>query len=289
MLNFLIGSGRCGSTLLYEVLARHSQVGFISNLDERLPFAPNFIRRLGSRLYRCTPGDFPAKRVRPCEGQRVLSKEVSPLVVDSFRDLMAADVTPWLAQGMRRFFEERAVAEGVEHYLHKFTGWPRALFLHEIFPEARFVHIVRDGRAVANSWLQMTWWRGHLGHSGWHFGPLPEVYRQEWEDAGRSMVHLAGIGWKTLMDAFTFARRSIPSHLWMEVRYEDLIADPRKQIDVILEFLGLPWTADFERRFARYTFSVSRTDAFRRNLTPDQLALLNRSLADHLHAFGYSA
>ena len=33
---FVIGTGRCGSTLTEEILCRHPEVGFISNLDDRL-------------------------------------------------------------------------------------------------------------------------------------------------------------------------------------------------------------------------------------------------------------
>jgi hypothetical protein len=35
-LGFVIGTGRCGSTLIQEVLARHPQVGFVSNLEDKL-------------------------------------------------------------------------------------------------------------------------------------------------------------------------------------------------------------------------------------------------------------
>jgi hypothetical protein len=36
-LGFVIGTGRCGSTLVQEVLARHPEVGFVSNLEDKLP------------------------------------------------------------------------------------------------------------------------------------------------------------------------------------------------------------------------------------------------------------
>jgi hypothetical protein len=36
MLGFVAGTGRCGSTLVDEVLARHPEVGFVSNLDDKL-------------------------------------------------------------------------------------------------------------------------------------------------------------------------------------------------------------------------------------------------------------
>lgn len=289
MLNFIIGTGRCGSTLVSEVITRHPDVNFVSNIDDLWPRIPESIRRLSGVIYRGTPTGFRAKRLSPSEAYLALSREVSPTVVNPFRDLVAADATPWLAKRLRVFFESRGAAERGQHFVHKFTLWPRALFLHEVFPEARFVHIVRDGRAVANSLLQMPWWSGHLGPSRWELGPLPDGYAQEWDREGRSLVHLAGISWKLLMDAFEAARTAMPSDLWLEVRYEDLLADPRKHMDVILEFLGLSWTQGFERGFARHTFCTGRADAFRRDLTPEQLSLLERALTSHLHRYGYPA
>lgn len=291
MFAFVIGSGRCGSTLVHEVLARHPEAGFVSNLDDRWARCPQGVRRRGSAIYRRVPPGLTRKgrlRFAPSEGYRVLAREVSPLLVDPFRDLTAADATPWLAGRLRTFFETRAAAEGAPVFSHKFTGWPRAGLLHEVFPGARFVHVVRDGRAVANSWLQMPWWRGHLGPAGWHFGPLPEPYAAEWDAADRSHVLLAGIAWKLLMDSYASARAGLPAGAWLEIRYEDVLADPRGQMKRVLEFLGLGWGDAFERGFARHAFSPARAAAFRRDLPAAQQAGLDRSLADHLDRFGYS-
>ena len=38
----------------------------------------------------------------------------------------------------------------------------------------------------------------------------------------------------------------------MEVRYEDVLAEPREHMRGMLDHLGLDWTPAFERGFARY-------------------------------------
>src|SRR5690349_1029890 len=51
---FIVGTGRCGSTLVQELIARHRQVGFISNVDSTLgAFDPK--GRANSLLYGSTP------------------------------------------------------------------------------------------------------------------------------------------------------------------------------------------------------------------------------------------
>jgi hypothetical protein len=287
---FFLGTGRCGSSLVHEVLARHPDVGFMSNVDDRLaPLAP--LGRWNGALYRRVPPTFTQKgraRFAPSEGYRVLGRKVSPALVDPVRDLVGDDATPWLAERFRRFFEERADAQGAPVFTHKFTGWPRAGFIHRVMPDARFVNVVRDGRAVANSLLQMPWWRGYRGPEAWGWGPLPDPYGREWASSGRSFAILAGIEWKLLMDAFEQAKAAVPAAQWLDVRYEDVVADPRGSLDGILRFLGLRWTDGFERGFSRHAINPSRTDAYRRELSIRDVQELERSLAAHLERLGYA-
>ena len=287
---FLLGSGRCGSTLVHEVLARHPDVGFVSNLDDRLP-AIDALGRSNRAAYRVVPPALTRKgrpRFAPSEGYRLLARRVSPAVVDPCRDLVADDATPWLAERFRGFFVRRAAAQASPLFLHKFTGWPRAGFIQRALPDARFVHVIRDGRAVANSLLQMPWWRGYLGPERWGWGPLPDPYAREWASSGRSFVVLAGIEWKLLMDAFDRARGTVPPERWLDIRYEDIVADPRAAFAEMMGFLGLAWSDDFERAFSRHEFRMSRLDAYRNELSLRDVELLDRSLAKHLVRAGYS-
>ncbi|MGA8633708.1 MAG: sulfotransferase [Candidatus Dormiibacterota bacterium] len=287
---FVLGTGRCGSTLVEEVLCRHPSVGFVSNLEDRFNL-PLTAGRWNGSLYRRLPAAVTQKsRVRyaPSEAYRVLLREVSPVLASPMRDLVAADVTPWLEARFRRFFIERASVQHTQTFLHKFTGWPRAGFIRGVFPSGRFIHVVRDGRAVANSWLQMPWWLGFEGPDHWQWGPLPDDLAAEWDESGRSFVVLAGLLWKMLIDAFDNARKAIPATDWLEIRYEDVAANPRTAFATMLEFCGLPWDAEFERGFERHTFTASRSDAFRRDLAPDDVDRLSQILATELAARRYS-
>ena len=175
---FMLGTGRCGSTIVGQVVAMHDQVGFIANVDDRFA-GLNRKGRMNNRIYRALPaplqkqggrrggasGGRLASGVRsvamtPSEGYRLLDRHVSPMLSAPMRDLVAEDASEWLSRRLRTFFERRAAAQGRPLFLHKFTGWPRAGLLHAVFPEARFVHVVRDGRAVACSLVQQPWWDG---------------------------------------------------------------------------------------------------------------------------------
>lgn len=286
---FVLGTGRCGSSLVHEVLARHPDVGFISNVEDNLPQF-RIMGRWNNAIYRKIPQRFTRKgrlRYGPSEAYRVLDRQVSPALLMPLRDLTATDATPWLSERFRTFFECRARAQGAPVFLHKFTGWPRAGFIQRSLPGARFVHVIRDGRAVANSTLQMPWWQGYRGPSHWQSGPLPQPYDAEWEASGRSFVLLAGLEWKLLMDAFEAAEQAAPAGSWLNVRYEDIVAEPRRRFPELLQFMGLEATPSFEASLAGYRFDTSRTRAFRTDLNGPSLRLLEDSLTTHLHRYGY--
>jgi hypothetical protein len=287
---FLIGTGRCGSTLVHGLLARHPGVGFISNLEDRWPSLPPVARRAGNALYRHTPARVTGTgrlRVAPSEAYRALAREVSPMVTEPSRDLVAADAMPWLAERFRAFFAARARAQRTPVLLHKFTGWPRTGFVGAALPEARFINVVRDGRAVVASGLKTPWWRGHQGPERWPWGPLPPAYAAEWEASGRSFVVLAGLGWKVLMDAYATARELVPAGRWLDVRFEDVLTQPQECFKEMLSLMELDEDTTFNRALSRTRFAEHRRDAFRRELGPAAVDLLERSLADHLRLWGY--
>src|SRR3954470_8947546 len=108
---FVLGTGRCGSTLVHELLSRHPDVGFVTNVDDRT--GSTAAGRMQAELFRRLPAAATRKGrvgLAPSEAYRALEREVSPLVVEPTRDLEAADAVPWLADRFRSFFATRADA-----------------------------------------------------------------------------------------------------------------------------------------------------------------------------------
>ncbi|MFJ2604230.1 sulfotransferase family protein [Streptomyces sp. NPDC091279] len=83
-----------------------------------------------------------------------------------------------------------------------------------IWPHARFIHIVRDGRDLAAS----------------HLKTVP--------DWGYRTVAEAAYGW---LEVVSRPRLEAPAGRYLEVRYEDLITRPRQTAERMLDHLGLAW------------------------------------------------
>jgi len=288
---FVIGTGRCGSTLLNEILTKHQDSSYLSSFEEDHRGMLGKMSPLSGRLYRA--GHLPLlkrfeHKFKPTEAYGLIRRKVSSIYVQPTKDLLASDVTPWLQNRFRSFFQERYERAGKPVLIHKYTGWSRLGFFSKIFPEAKFVHVYRDGRAVANSWLQVPWWTGYQGPDQWLWGPLNDQQKAVWEECDQSYVALAGLCWNMLMESYETSSAAFSSDNYLNVRYEDYIDDPATWSKQILEFSGLDWSSDFESQLSRFNITPARADAYRRDLSANQLAILDSITAPTLSKLGYA-
>jgi hypothetical protein len=131
----------------------------------------------------------------------------------------------------------RALIEGLAENFRRAAGKPRwaektppnAHFmvpLGEIFPEARFIHLLRDGRDVACSLLTMDWIDLTTGHKSYHTETMTGAARH-WRD--------------TVMAAREQAAHPSLTGRVLEVRYEALVTDTAATMRQVLAFLGEEW------------------------------------------------
>jgi hypothetical protein len=202
-----------------------------------------------------------------------------------FRDLIDADVTPNKKNSLHRIFEDLLSLQRPT-LLAKLTGWPRIRFLKEVFPDAKFVHIIRDPRATAFSLMNIGFWWGWQGPQNWRFGPLPTKYEEIWVRHNKSFVSLAGIAYMLILDAYYDAKPHIPEDDIMEIRYEDFCEDHMGIAKQITNFFGLEFTPFFEQKIRKYSLD-SMNFKYKEGLTPDQIYKLNEVTLPYIEKFGY--
>lgn len=202
-----------------------------------------------------------------------------------FRDLLAEDVSERSKERVRKALGG-VTTDNRPRLSMKITGWPRLGLLSSIFPTAKFIHLGRDGRSVANSFMNVPWWRGWQGPENWRWGKLPDNYREEWEFHGRSFVALAGIQWKIFMDALESAKDALPERDLLDLNYQELCADPAGVYAKALNFCELEESAFFSRSLEKFSL-VDTGGKWRRDLSERQQQILNEVLAGYLEKYGY--
>lgn len=280
----IIGTGRCGSTLLQGVLALHPNLAWLSQLTERYPGVPRLNRLAMIALDTPLLSRLAARALEPIEPYAFWDA-YCPGFSRPIRDLVASDVLPDRKNKLRAAVAAMLTGRR-NRVLLKITGWPRVGYLKELFPDAKFVHVYRDGRAVASSLLRVPWWDGWRGPGSWRWGGLSPAQETAWERHGRSFVALAALEWEILMDAQNQARAMLPTEDLMDVRYEDLCARPTEVIRRVTEFAGLPWAPEFAAAVARVTFRNSN-NKWGEQLTSGQQRVMTECLGEALTRYGY--
>lgn len=281
----IVGTGRCGSTLLHTLLIRHRRVAWLSELCARAPRRP----RLNALLMHAldVPGAHrPLLRVLDPAEAYELWRGIHAGFPEPCRDLREADATPAAKARAQRTLGTMLTRRR-DRLLLKITGWPRTGFLRAILPGARFVHIRRDGRSVASSLLAQPWWPGWQGPSRWGCGPLTREQHERWERHGRSFAVLAGLEWEILMDAFAEAARPLADSEILQVDYEELCREPEVQLRRVLEFADLEWTPSFAREVRSFSFE-NANDRWRSALPAEEREALEAALAPALARHGFS-
>jgi hypothetical protein len=280
---FITGLGRSGTTLIHTMLSTHPQVNWLSLLCGKFPGRPYLNRWLMWLIDVPILNIYLKRRFVPLENYAFWDFYFAGFSHPS-RDLVASDVSVRASRSLRKVASELLTLKR-NRLLIKITGLPRISFLHAIFPDAKFVHVTRDGRAVANSRLNASFWKGWHGLNIWG-GQMPERYRQEWERHRRSFVALAGIEWKTHMDQLEAVKQEFPNIDICQVRYERFCANPIGELKRIADHCELAWGPKFETA-TRAFYVKNENGKWKTDLTDGQRAILEEVLGPYLVKYGY--
>src|SRR5579864_4580245 len=183
---------------------------------------------------------------------------------------------------LRIIMEEIARKQGVDRWIDSTpTNVPHMPRIHRDFPDALFVHIIRDARDVALSLDKRSWSR-----------PLP------WDR--KTSLLAAGLYWEWIVRK----GRQLGTKLaprYMEVRYEDLVHRPQESLAAIGNFLQQD--LDYVRIQQASIGSVKKPlTSFKEDLQegrftpvgrwkdkfpPDQLVEFERLVGTYLQELGY--
>ena len=145
----------------------------------------------------------------------------------------------------------------------------------EVYPEARIIHVVRNGLDVAHSLLtrEASLRQSLLGRCKRNILMMLPGRRER--VTGRDFPHLeAGFRlWERYLDVATAHLAEVPDRLKLEFRYEDLLARPQETLQQLTQFLGLPVTSV---RIDQVTGSINGTRRFA--CASKQLSVLEQEL-----------
>lgn len=276
----VVGAGRSGTKLLRGVLASHPEVVCF-------PREINYIWRHGNTR-------FPTDELKPHHAR--------PKVVDYIRGR----------------FEDLRVSRGGARVVEKTcANVLRIDFVHAVFPEACIIHVVRDGRAVAESarrrwqappdpryllekarWIPVSdmpyyfvrylyYQLGRLGsgktvQTSWgpRFTGLDELVRE------KTLIEVCGLQWSTCVQAAHVAMKRLPPEQAITVHYEDLVSDPLSTAEWVFQRVQLAFSPE-SRHYVNREVHRDNLGKWQANLSDEDLRLLVPLIQTELTKQGY--
>jgi hypothetical protein len=212
---FIVGASRSGTTMLRLILNRHpdfaipAESHFLIPLLESLPLegklSSDQLQTALRTIYGCS---------RFQRGWRLSREDVARL-----GEQLAA---PTLAELVHALFQHEIAGTGKRRWGDKTPEYaPYMLPLARLFPAARFIHIVRDGRDVSNS-LRTRGWRG-------------------WTEYQRARY------WSRTVLQASRDGGQLGEHRFLTVSYEELVTNTETVVGRICAFLAIPFVAEICR------------------------------------------
>lgn len=257
---FIVGAPRSGTTLLRDLLRAHPRLSFPPE-SQVLPWWWEVHGNPGS--------DAEARRL------------AADLLGSSAISQWGLAATPAELAHHRSFagmasalYEEWAGRDGKPRWGDKTPNHARHIpLLARLWPGAQFVHIIRDGRDVACSWLE----RGWIGD-----------------------VHGIGLAWARTVAAGRRDGTALGPEQYLELRYEHLVHEPERTMRAVCAFLGEEYTPELLTPHRQgdpmvgagresYTTAIRPTSVcrWRSELDGDQQALFAAAAGDVLEDLGY--
>lgn len=236
---FLVGAERSGTTMLRLMLDGHPELAWWSEFE----FSVDHLS---------SPGVWPDTRefLQTLETDRIFNSY----------DLVS-DETLTYPELINSFIHQKQVRDRkqlVGATIHR--NFDRILWM---WPDARFIHILRDPRDVAKSCIAMGWagntWKGV----------------ERWIEAEQLWDHI---------------KEQIDPSRYIEVRYEVLIAEPEKTLTQICEFLGLSYSPEMLSYPERTTYDAPNPRyayQWKHKMRKQDVQLIEAQVAELLVKRGY--
>ncbi|MBI1375467.1 MAG: sulfotransferase [Phycisphaera sp.] len=235
---FLVSSERSGSTLLRLMLDCHPMIAFNPESDYIVSQLPESGYPQMSRYHACLVGD----RVFRHSGFTVDPSLDYPSLVNDF------------LEQKRRRDAKQLVGATVHHHFSR---------LHRIWPEARYIHLLRDGRDVSRSVVQMEW-------------------------AGNLFV--ASDVWTTAEAEWDRLKPMLRADQWIEIRFEDVVSDCNQAMARLCDWIGVSYSDKIYDYAASSTYDVPDARLayqWKQKIGRDELAVLEARIGDLLQTRGY--
>lgn len=267
---FIIGTQRSGTTLLRLILNSHSQIA--------IPRESAFLMPFLKKKY--VNYSIAGKTIKAfCDHIVTILEFKSTYIDGNYADFLLSFSQKekiLIRDLIDELFSCYCKKEGKSIWGNKTPSFFRKIdILYKLFPDAKFIHIVRDGRDVFDSWRKMR----------------PSM----------NNVSFVALDWSYKLFRIEKSFRKIPVDNKITIRYEDLLCSPEKTIKCICSVIEVeyePKMLDFYKSSHQHTIphhselifkplDKGNTAKWKKRLTSREISIFNLLAGHYLRKYNY--
>jgi len=253
---FIIGVPRSGTGLLYRMLCKHPDLAWFSHEDLQFLFSKKRQEKLKKRYTKMKENNekiprneqslsvFGLEQEDPLEGASKIPVEYETFWINCFGRDYITDVSEDKKNEIKQTIQKFLEKEKKIRFLNKSPNNSKRLFvLKKIFPDAKFINIGRDPRSVISSMLT------RLELEGRFIVRIPIKNKTFRKINSLKQKFLLKIKKIDAVDNYSNAYKQITENMhefsiqyhdnFINIIYEELLAEPEKTVTKILEFCEL--------------------------------------------------
>lgn len=264
---FITGLPRSGTTMLYNLLCAHENASFVTNSMNSFPDELCSIEWLRKKFHFDITGErFLVDSIKVGFGSpseplvfwgKWFSRDADSLFWDEKRrESLPPGKEEEIYRDIRKIlWTFNATKENPRRFVCKYPLLQTEMrMVQDLFPDAKFIHIVRDSRQAANSLVKLHKLSNDqlkkIKHPTVDYVvPYPRVKKlQEYvEKFGAEDVRTTAHVWN---DAIELVHQTVPylKH-FAEVRYEDILENPTAELKRLFDFSELSWPNHTNEKF----------------------------------------
>lgn len=244
-----IGTGRSGTSIISEIIMRHSELAFPSQYQNKFPKTNsiNYIRRLfDNKLWRIHGQKKQLNKVNFLNRYTFNAVEAFKMWnaitedgINFSRDfLIDTSASESDKSNIRKYFIKMIRGQGKTRLSFKITGPSKIEYLSSIFPDAFFIRIIREPIPMISSFLKSPFWQSRGESRLWWTGPYSSGEKKWIRDVGNP-VAITAFQIKKILDITDIECEKIDPNI-KTIKYADFVSNPKNIVKEILEFTELP-------------------------------------------------
>jgi hypothetical protein len=260
------GPGRSGTTLFSNILSLHKDLYWISGYTNKYPGLPvlslanNFQQIKSIEKLTRNKGKFP----RPAEAYNFWNH-----FFKEFESVHGAPEKSEVSRALQTLHKIKSYSSG-HRFVTKLTGNSRVQFLHRLFENPTILWIDRRPEAVVMSYYKQRW--GYKSRPD-KFESLPklqliEVYSERYK-------------------GYQLEKQKLKQFKFFQLFYEDLISDPIAFFSEVCQKTDLPIYKGFKETILNWEIYGGSNEAYKKNLSEEELNYLEAKLFEESEELGY--